>query len=332
MSDISNRTRLPTELLRIIILDYLTAIREEHGSKEVSRTSYKAPWYMVEPLILTSRICRRLALEGWFEVYFAHSPNDLLEVWPEVSIWTKELHCVELGKDSQILPVMQWNLMSFHRLHKLRVDFEPANPNAMLLLRFDYPRNIASQLQELELHDISWPSPMSLTVVANAFHGLRVLKMSQDLIWCDLCNICSFATFRDHPPEEIVYEKIVGLPTHYTTILKRLTRLQTVILTVGYGLGGSVSLADNNNMMWSGECDACMDVMYSSMEYCEERIARKAMDRPPSLQSVFWRFRLKDPADVVMDFEDEPELYAQPEGAAGEEADTGGMTFPSSDD
>ncbi|KAI0717409.1 hypothetical protein C8T65DRAFT_571819 [Cerioporus squamosus] len=331
MSNRSTHARLPNELLRIIILDYLTTLREQHGSKDVPRKSYKAPWYLVEPLTLSSRDCRRIALEGWFEVYFAHTPHDLIEVWPEFSIWTKELHCVELGTDSQILPVMQWNLMPFHRLRKLRVDFESANPNAMLLLRFDYPRNIASQLQELELHDISWPSPMPLTVVANAFHRLRVLKMYQDLIWCDLCNICSFATFRDPPPEKIVYTKIVGLPTHYTTILKRLTHLQTVILTVGYGLGGSVSLAENNDMMWSGECDACMDVMYSSKEYCEERIARKAIDRPPSLQSVIWRFRQKDPADVVMDFEDEPEPYAHPEGAAGDESDTGGMAVLSSD-
>lgn len=240
--------------------------------------------------------------------------------------------------------------MPFHRLRKLRVDFEPSNPNAMLLLRFDYPRSIASQLQELELHDISWPSPMPLTVVANAFHGLRTFKMSQDLIWCDLCNICRFATFRNPPPEEISYDKIVGLPvrpmclcaaslltasliqSHYTKLLKGLVHLQTVVLTVGYGLGGSVSLAQNNDMMWSGECDACMDMMYSSQEYREERVARKAMDRPPSLQSVIWRFRQRDPADVVMDFEDEPELYTQTDGAVGEESDTSGIAIASSDD
>ncbi|RPD65459.1 hypothetical protein L227DRAFT_583381 [Lentinus tigrinus ALCF2SS1-6] len=320
MNELSHSARLPTELLRIIILHYLATVREEHGTIEVSKKSHKAPWCMVEPLTLTSRTCRRLALEGWFEVYFTHSPNDLLEAWPEFSTWTKELHCVEPGTDSQILPVMRWNLTLFHRLRKLRVDFEPSNPNAMLLLRFDYPRSIASQLQELELHDISWPSPMPLTVVAGAFHGLRVFKMSQDLIWCDLCNICRFATFKDHPPEQIVYEKIVGLPSHYTTLLKRLIHLQTVVLTIGYGLGGS-------------ECDACMDMMYSSKEYCEERITRKAVDRPPSLQSVIWRFRQRDPAEVVMDFEDEPELYvAHADGYTEEESDTGGMVATSSDD
>ena len=75
-----------------------------------------------------------------------------------------------------------------------------------------------------------------------------------------------------------------------------------------------------------------MDMMYSSQEYREERIARKAMDRPPSLQSVIWRFRQSDPADVVMDFEDEPELYTQTDGAFGEESDTSGIAIASSDD
>ena len=117
---------------------------------------------------------------------------------------------MELGSDLQVLPV-QWNLRAFPRIRKLRVDFDPAKSNALLLMRFDHPRHIASQIQELELYDISWPSPMTVRLISQGFHGIRVLKLSQDLIWCNLCNICRFATFRDHPPAEIVYDKFVGL-------------------------------------------------------------------------------------------------------------------------
>ena len=130
---------------------------------------------------------------------------------PSAQFRGRELHCIELGTDLQVLPV-QWNLQSFRRLRKLRVDFDPIQSNGMLLLRFDYPRNIAAHIQELELFDISWPSPGTLQIMAQAFPGLRSLKLSQDLIWCGLCNICRFATFKDPPPPEIVYDKIVGLP------------------------------------------------------------------------------------------------------------------------
>ena len=67
---------------------------------------------------------------------------------------------MELGSDLQVLPV-QWNLRAFPRIRKLRVDFDPVKSNALLLMRFDHPRHIASQIQELELYDISWPSPMT---------------------------------------------------------------------------------------------------------------------------------------------------------------------------
>ena len=112
---------------------------------------------------------------------------------------------------------MQWDFRAFDRLRKLRIDFDPMQSNAMLLMRFDHPRHIASQLQELEIHDISWPSPMVVRLIAVAFPGLRTFKLSQDLIWCNLCNICRFSTFRDHPPEEIVYDKTVGLPVRHIT-------------------------------------------------------------------------------------------------------------------
>ncbi|CDO70083.1 hypothetical protein BN946_scf184806.g10 [Trametes cinnabarina] len=293
------------ELLREIVHYYTKAIPPREPEK--GRQSYKPPWSAFESLAIASKALRQLALESWFEVYFSRSPDDLLHVWPEFELWTRELHCVELGTDLQIRPV-QWDLRAFRRLCKLRVDFDPSQSNAMLLMRFDHPRHIASQLQELEVHDVSWPSPMVLRVISQAFPGLRILKLSQDLVWCNLCNICRFATFKDHPPDEIAYVKFVGLPKHYAMYLMPLTHLHTVELTISYGLGGSTSLSKNNDLVWTGECDACMDMMFTGDDFKREWIGRKkTIEKPPSLRSVIWHFRHKNLEDVIVDVDDEPE-------------------------
>lgn len=195
----------------------------------------------------------------------------------------------------------------------------------MLLIRFDHPRQIASHIQELEVYDVSWPSPMTARIIAESFLGLRVLKLSQDLVWCNLCNICCFATFSEPPPAEIVYEKVVGLPvskfyspaiaplnplyqSHYIHFLKSLAMLQYVTLSIAYGLGGKTSLSESNDDTWTGECDACMDMMYASDDYRREWVEKKKnLERPPSLKLVTWRFRQKNATDVIFDVDDEPE-------------------------
>ena len=190
--------------------------------------------------------------------------------------------------------------------------------NAMLLTRFDYPQHIASRIQELEIYDASWPSPLTIHLIADAFSGLRTLRLSQDLIWCGLCNICCFSTFQDHPPKEVIYDKSVGLPVcfttvivfrcltaftlqgHYATYMRSLVNLEEVILTISYGLGGSLSLSEGNGNLWTGECDACMDMMYAVEDFRQDWVEKKAQTlRPPSLKSVKWRFRYKDVTDVM---------------------------------
>ncbi|KAI0674280.1 hypothetical protein C8Q78DRAFT_1067363 [Trametes maxima] len=311
------RCQLPTELLREIVFHYSQGAPLQE--QEASRERCKPLWTHFEPLSLTSKVLRQLSLEAWFEVYYAQSPEDLSNGWPEFSTWTRELHCVELGTDLRVRPVVQWDMRTFRRLRKLRVDFDPKQSNAMLLTRFDQPPTIASQLQELELHDISWPSPMIIRFIGQTFSGLRVLKMAQDLAWCSLCNTCCFATFKDPPPEEIMYDKVVGLPRHYATFLASLSQLEFIHLTVSYGLGGSISLSSCNDVLWTGECDACMDIMFESADYKRGWAERKAtIERPPFLKSVRWRFRHKDAEDVAIDLEDEPET---PAGRNGYEED-----------
>ncbi|KAI0659175.1 hypothetical protein C8Q70DRAFT_916332 [Cubamyces menziesii] len=320
MAEVSKlrRAQLPTELLREVVQYYAQTVAWREP--ENPRHSYKPRWSDFEPLTLTSKVLRQLALEAWFEVYYAQSPGDLLHVWPEVGVWTRELHCVDLGTDLKICPV-QWCLRAFRRLRKLRVDFDPAQSNAMLLMRFDHPRLIASRLQELEVHDMSWPSPMIMGLVSDAFPGLRVLKLSQDLIWCSLCNTCCFPTFMDHPPQRIVYEKGLGLPIHYARYLAPLVHLHTICITVSYDLGGLLSLSQGNDTLWCGECDACMDMMFYDVNFKDQWVERKkTMDRPPALKRVEWLLRHKKAEDV---FEGLAEDFANDEFDDYEEEDEG---------
>ncbi|KAH9920020.1 uncharacterized protein BXZ73DRAFT_104837 [Epithele typhae] len=299
-----SRLQLPTELLRQIVAEYvhcesvLAKERAPHGP----RRSYKPAWKVVQSLSLAAKALRQLALEAWFEVYFAPSPEALLQAWPECGSWTRELHCVELGTDLQAPPLRHWDYRTFHRLRKLRVDFDPAQSNASLVLRFETPRYITSQITTLELFDISWPSPKTLEVIARAFPNIENLKLAQDLIWCNLCNICRFATFKDPPPAEISYDKVVGLPTHYATYLKALIRLHTFTLSIVYGLGGFTSLSKGNENLWTGECDACMDIMYAIDDFrCDWVEQKKMIERPPALKLVKWQFRQKNEINVAKD-------------------------------
>ncbi|KAI1798232.1 hypothetical protein LXA43DRAFT_968623 [Ganoderma leucocontextum] len=321
---ILRKPQLPTELLRHIVFEYVSTFDEQRKLEE-PRQSYKPPWGSVEPLTLASKVLRQLALEAWFEVYYVHTPDDLLTGWPEFGLWTKELHCVELGTDLQVLPV-QWNLRAFHRLRKLRIDFDPIMSNAMLLTRFDYPKHIASKIQELEIYDTSWPSPLTIHLIVDAFSDLRTLKLSQDLIWCSLCNICCFSTFQDHPPEEIIYDKSVGLPGHYATYMGSLTNLEEVVLTISYDLGGYFSLLGRNDNLWTGECNACMDMMYAVEDFRQDWVEKKTqIMRPPSLKSVKWRFQYKDMIDVT-------HLVGVEEGEEDEVAETADEFGVGSDD
>ena len=80
--------QLPTELLRNIVLEYVSTL-DEGRKLEEPRHSYKPSWSSVEPLTRTSRVLRQLSLEARFEVYCAHTPDDLLTGWPEFGQWTK---------------------------------------------------------------------------------------------------------------------------------------------------------------------------------------------------------------------------------------------------
>lgn len=70
-----------------------------------------------------------------------------------------------------------------------------------------------------------------------------------------------------------------------------------------------------------------MDMMYASCDFKDDWVERKkALERPPSLKSVTWRFRHKNPADVNADLAEEPDVPH-----TEDESDTGQAAGPSSD-
>lgn len=79
---------LPIELLRHVVFEYVSTLDDGRKLEEPLQ-SYKPLWSFVEPLTLTSKVLRQLAFEAWFEVYYVHTPDDLLNGWSEFGLWTK---------------------------------------------------------------------------------------------------------------------------------------------------------------------------------------------------------------------------------------------------
>ena len=66
-------------------------------------------------------------------------------------------------------------------------------------------------------------------------------------------------------------------------------------------------MTKNNDNLWTGECDACMDIMFTMDDFRNEWIEqKKSLQRPPALKTVKWQFRHKNPGDVVVDLEGDP--------------------------
>ncbi|KAI0916255.1 hypothetical protein AcW1_009919 [Taiwanofungus camphoratus] len=216
---------LPTELVREIIL---YAVHNACPSTLVPATASrsKPEWKCIENLSLVSRTFRILFLEAWFEIFVAKDPSDLLQIdiYSQISSWTSQLHCRDRDRALHDDDT-QWDLRRFPRVCKLRLDVDPLDYNYRLRFRHTPPA-----LQELEMHDHPWPSPMVMQSIAETFPELRVLKLSQNAIWCGLCNTCNVASFNVPPPSPLVYTSGKGLPSHYHQFLAPLVHLQTVHL------------------------------------------------------------------------------------------------------
>lgn len=199
-----------------------------------------------------------------------------------------------------------WDLRNFPGVRKLRLDVDP--------LDYEYSfrfKNIPPLLHEFELHDHPLPSPLVMREIAQTFRNLHTLRLSQNSVWCGLCNTCNVASFKA-TPSSITYKNGTGLPVssfmlglsivhtnldrflekHYSQFLAPLEQLHTVLLTVGFDTDGHTTIDTEDDSMWCGECDQCMSLMYADEAFRIEWIERKRdpQPKPPSLNRVEWRF------------------------------------------
>ncbi|KAJ7472377.1 hypothetical protein B0H11DRAFT_2237041 [Mycena galericulata] len=305
---------LPIELIREIIAHVLLAPPYASSSPPLLA---KPAWSLISALSLASRTYRALALEAWFRVLHTRAPADLLFLRTDLRevqrSWTRELHCV---------PVAGWlphsfDLAGFRRLHTLRLDFSLVESN---LFPF---RNIPPGIVELDLLNMSWPSPYAVLAIADAFPGLTTLRLSLRRVWCGLCHTCSRVKFVEPVPPKVVYTAGLGLPIHYSRALSPMEHLRTVSITLPYSVGTNVKLKpkDPEDDLWSGECDRCVGVMYNDTEFRERWTARKkgivvrnwegkdeyVYMKPPALETVewiFWKSQTEEDSEVEEEDED----------------------------
>ena len=88
-------------------------------------------------------------------------------------------------------------------------------------------------------------------------------------------------------------------------------------------------MSENNDLLWTGECDACMDMMFAVEDFKQDWVEKKKLVvRPPSLKTVKWRFRFKNARDVVVDLDEDEDEIAQ----TADESDAGHLTNLGSDE
>lgn len=279
---------LPTELLREVILNYLVVVLPQSNREDVRSIASKPDWKLVEPLSSSSRTLRHLTLEAWFETYIAKRPSDLLclDYFPHMIARATELRCID-REDTRRDEEFQWNLRNLWKVRSLRLDVDPLDYGYNI-----HFLNVPPVLCVLEIHDHPSPSPKVMQEIARTFPALRTLKLSQNAIWCGLCNTCNVASFKEAPVSPVIYKGGMGLPKHYNIFLEPLKHLHAVQFTIGYDTDGQSCLDHENEDWWCGECDQCIALMYPDEDFREEWIERKkdAQPRPPSLQVVEWRF------------------------------------------
>lgn len=89
------------------------------------------------------------------------------------------------------------------------------------------------------------------------------------------------------------------------TALSSLSSLTSVSISIANIGAGHTSLGmgeGKNTLLWAGECDRCMEVMYDDQEFREGWVSQKKDPHrggPPALQRVEWWFRQIEPSEWI---------------------------------
>ncbi|KAJ7100692.1 hypothetical protein B0H15DRAFT_769917 [Mycena belliarum] len=320
---------LPVELVREIVACILVS-PPDNVFYEPSRHP-KPDWSLISSFSVASKAYRALALEAWFRALFMKSPAHFSFIQhnlPEIrNSWTRKLYCLTTYHryivDESQWKASSWDLTGFRRLLAIRLDCRSlvvTSPSGAY--RFPF-RNIPNSVTELELRGLRWPSPFVFETLADTFPELRILRLSQHRVWCGLCHACTTVRFAEPAPSNIVYNEGLGLPIHYARMLSTLQQLHTVSIAMSYSEGTSIHLNpdDPSKDLWSGECDACVGLMYVDVAFREDYMARKRGThlaepskefkqlyiKPPALKIVIWTFHRLDVDDGWDDEETDEE-------------------------
>lgn len=127
---------------------------------------------------------------------------------------TRVIHCVQ--EDTSKVAV--WDLQGLDRIMSIRLDWLSRSTMPFCYSNIEtgdekFPRITASSnVAELDIRGLRWPSPMAFHFIGQSLPNLKVLKIRQNRIWCGLCHTCSIVRFCEPGPEKIVYTEGEGLP------------------------------------------------------------------------------------------------------------------------
>lgn len=97
------------------------------------------------------------------------------------------------------------DLSPFTRLVSIRLD------HSNLELTYEM-RGVTHTIQEVDIRGTFWPSPMFYEDIRIMFRHVRVLRLTQESVWCGLCNLCVKPSFQGEGVGSIIYEGGMGLP------------------------------------------------------------------------------------------------------------------------
>ena len=205
---------LPLELVREVVHLLLFSAPPRSSTPEDPGCSTKPTWGTINALSLTSQIYRALVLEAWFRTLYIDSPGNLIFLrdsgwFPELgSKWTRHLHCVQYSNTLSF-----WDLSSLPRISSIRLDWLSPSFNLPPDLHTLPFLHLSSTVEHLDLRGRTQSEPGVIRCIANTpgFGYLKILKMVQNRMWCELCQTFLAVRFKNRPTG-VVYEGGLGLP------------------------------------------------------------------------------------------------------------------------
>jgi len=228
------------------------------------------------------------------------------------------------------------SLLEFKELMELRIDCDDSRGDfaAPEFEEFLEGLQIKSLfIISLDVRNLTWPDSQCMSLIAEYFPYLQILKLSQHNIWCGLCNTCSFVSFDTRADQCLIYENGEGLPTLYAKRLAPLQYLNTVLIDCPLQIGNVPFDPFARSIRWSGECEFCMYHIRNSPDFQDLWMGKKFADDkdtgpkcPPLLQLVIWNLLWDENAPEPLD-DDELAQFGVGEDSSDDDYYTGNTSY-----